>query len=543
MGRLPGVLVRSWAPIAFFIASCAEPAPEPGPIGAVADGCLVVEMPRKNLRLPDVDLRHDGSPTVRTSLLLTNPCEGELRVDGAEIESPQLTVEGPTTGTIPAGENRIIDVVWSPTSVDEVDTVLWVHTSDPVRPATRVRVRGQPIGPRIAFVHDVVDIGSPPVGCVGSGTVEVRNTGNVPLKITGVELLGPDADGFSAQTDLPVTLEPFAEAPDSVLDVVVSHPTLDAAPESIRLAFTSGDPIDPVSMATVRAAGTHNLVTDTQGALRAAHADFLYVVDRDTRDFVAWEPALIRSVDDVRQSFERRGMDYRIAVSVQDSGCVAGPDLFIDESFSASQAEASMRTMLDRHFELATHGSLTERGLARAANAIGNDATEPGGCHTYLFRPEASLGMVFLSDEPDQSPRDWKHYTDEIETAKGEPGRVVLNAIIGPPAGGCVHAAAGLGYSDATRATGGVIANLCTFGSADVALMADAVPNPRALAILTAEAVPHTIEVSIDGGRVEGGWSYMAAPSPRVVFDDDTLPTPEQPLEIRYDRVVDCPGE
>ena len=58
---------------------------------------------------------------------------------------------------------------------------------------------------------------------------------------------------------------------------------------------------------------------------------------------------------------------------------------------------------------------------------------------------------------------------------------------------------------------------------------------------LTLDPVPQTIEVKIDGVRVNVGWEYDIS-SNSVVFDNDFIPAGGSQIEIYYERLPNCEG-
>ena len=76
-----------------------------------------------------------------------------------------------------------------------------------------------------------------------------------------------------------------------------------------------------------------------------------------------------------------------------------GPNLFIDNSFSATDAIAAITTMID--YTSNYHGNSTEEAFTLFEEAI--DKALNNGCNAGLIREDARLALVGISDEREQS--------------------------------------------------------------------------------------------------------------------------------------------
>lgn len=155
------------------------------------------------------------------------------------------------------------------------------------------------------------------------------------------------------------------------------------------------------------------------------------------------------------------GVDYHIALTVEDDGCIVGADCYIDSSFSLSNAVAAFQTM-------AAFSGLSancERGFTLAEAALNPLQAGPGGCNEGFLRSDAALALVHISDEPEQSEevseQPYTYYVDLFQSLKPYADDVVINAIAGDYPTGCGAAMPGTGYYEATRATGGVFLSIC----------------------------------------------------------------------------------
>jgi len=108
----------------------------------------------------------------------------------------------------------------------------------------------------------------------------------------------------------------------------------------------------------------------------------------------------------------------------------------------------------------------TESGLAAAVTAL--DEAEPGGRNAGFRRPEASLQVVFVSDDDDASDAwldDPVAATLDVLDHEGEAADAVASALVGDVPGGCSSgrgtAQPGERYVEVAEATGGTVASIC----------------------------------------------------------------------------------
>ena len=152
-------------------------------------------------------------------------------------------------------------------------------------------------------------------------------------------------------------------------------------------------------------------------------------------------------------------------------GCVNGPDLYIDNSFSATDAIATITTMID--YTSWYHGNSTEQAFTLFEEAI-SAALNPSGCNAGLIRDDARLALVGISDEEEQSsgyssnPNYWQSYVTLFQSVKNDPDDVVIHAIGGDPRTGCTSPSSSWsnepyeGMIEAANATGGMFLSICT---------------------------------------------------------------------------------
>ena len=126
---------------------------------------------------------------------------------------------------------------------------------------------------------------------------------------------------------------------------------------------------------------------------------------------------------------------------------------------------------------------------------------EAGLSQADWLRDDASLHLVGISDEPEQSSGSYADYIAAFQALKDDPDLVTLHAIGGPLPSGCATADPYTGFYEATVATDGLFLSLCTSDwGGHLTALAEATTANLSSFPLTEWPVPDTIEVRVDGG-------------------------------------------
>ncbi len=160
-----------------------------------------------------------------------------------------------------------------------------------------------------------------------------------------------------------------------------------------------------------------------------------------------------------------------------------------------------------------------------------------GGENRFFLRKNASLEIVHMGDEDDQSPGDMTYYTNLFYSFKGQANKNLFHfhAIAGP-SGGCTDQGAGAAedcqrYQQMAQTTSGVFASVCDidFGPA----MSSIGTQAFGLAMqyfLTRNPEPNTIDVKLNATSCPQGpktWKYDA-PSNSVIFEANGTCVPQK---------------
>jgi hypothetical protein len=380
------------------------------------------------------------------------------------------------------------------------------------------------------------------IGCGAEQAYTISNLGGADLVIHDLQFATGSADfSFDPAEDANGPL-PWTLPPGGTAEVFVGYMPLDEFHDTAFLTVFSNDPVTPEVVVTANGNGTlygENLDVFEQ-ALKAS-VDVLFTLDRSGS--MSDDNALVvANFGTFINTLVGLDADYHVAVGVEDDGCVLGSDAYIDNTFSASDAESTFETMADIYLTLGTYGANTERGFSLAEAALKSENIGSGGCNEGFYREGAKLSIVHVSDEPEQSVNPYTYYVSLFQGMKADPDDVVIHAVAGDIPDGCGSASAGTGYYEATVATGGLFLSICAedWGS-HLESIAEGSVSVNDSFELTQLPVPETIEIQVDGIRTTTGWEYDASIN-SIVFDRDHIPAGGSTVEVEYSLMPDCEG-
>lgn len=390
--------------------------------------------------------------------------------------------------------------------------------------------------PSIEVEPASIDFGVVPPDCIVETEVTVRNVGDATLHLDSVTAVG---DGFTVenpeidllageQTQVTVRFSPGWEGDfDGALDVRSN----DIANPSVPVV------LDGVASSTVA-----TVETFVQGSTAI---DVLWVMDNSSS--MSQEQARV-AADIVAffGQFVDYGADYHMGVVATDivntelSGRLVGEPTFIDPSTPDGQAE------LAEALALGEEDMGDESGLRAAELALSEPLTSTDNAGFY--RTDATLAVVFLSDEPEQSEYDAQHYIDFFGGLKTDPSKLSISAIVGDEKTGCAtecdgaaeDAQPGDKYIAVAEAFSGVVASLCTcdISIALTDIGADAVALLSSFE-LSSSPVDETITVMIDASE-SSSWSYDAANN---AIDMSEPPPEGSTVTVTYAVAAECPSD
>ncbi len=387
-------------------------------------------------------------------------------------------------------------------------------------------LRADADGGELTLSPEEQDLGAVGLGCPVSTDVRVSNSGSAPLTVSGIELEGGWDEFSMPEPQLPFTLEPI----DYQDFTVTLTPTGEGLP-SVTFVVTSDDPISPERSATIHGATLDNEWADETFLVPVGpSADLIIAVDKSGNMQEHLEP-FSAAFGSFYETLLETNIDFQLAVTQADDGCINGSRVWIDNSFTSSEAEATLETMFNWGGSAASN---TERAFMLLEAALAE--TGSGGCNEGLVREEANLHLMGISDEPEQSVNSWPYY---LKLFQDYDSNVTMHAIGGPVPDGCTSATGYTNIDEAVSATGGMFMSICekdwSDGLDELALYH---LNSLGSFRLADPAVEDTISVRIDAisttaFRYESAWQA-------VVLDDSITLLGGEEVEIRYAVQPSC---
>jgi hypothetical protein len=172
--------------------------------------------------------------------------------------------------------------------------------------------------------------------------------------------------------------------------------------------------------------------------------------------------------------------------------------------------------------------------------------TAPGGCNEGFLRQDASLHVIFLTDEDDNSPgyeREgyWKDYVNPVLYLKDDPQLVRFSAIAGPVPHGCDGADPGYGYSDAVEATSGEFISICSNWDEQIEFLADASVQQAFFPLEHKPVAEDLFDIEVNEEVRESGWLYDSERQ-GIEFTKD-IPGAYDKVDIWYQALVEVEVE
>jgi hypothetical protein len=398
--------------------------------------------------------------------------------------------------------------------------------------------------------------------------VSVYNTGVVNLCIQNIELLNSQGD-FCEEvfiTDRPIADENgcIVVTRNQPADVFLVYEPGNLGEDTCELIFTSDASDQPELRVPIAGEGvsTSRQVDDfvqTSGQT----VDVLFIID-NSGSMSEEQENLDANFSQFIQGAQQFENDYQIGVVTTDmvdgseSGRLQGPRIVrrgpnVENEFGSAAS-------------VGTSGAGEEKGLEAAKAALSDplifdtgvscqsdaDCVEPdqcienvcGGQNRGFLRQNAALELVFVSDEDDFSDGSLNFYVDFFKNIKGFRNESLFhaNAIVGASNGRASNcsgsggdATAGSRYVEVAQRTNGRIYSICeeNFGGPLQEIGNQAFGLPVQF-FLTRPADPSTLDVQVDEQNRASGWMYDNA-SNSVIFDESTVPQPNQRVRIAYD--------
>jgi len=474
--------------------------------------------------------------TASRTLTLTNSGDAQLGPVVFELDDTTFEVDTSELVLLAPGESAEVEVTYLPDGVGMHDDALHIRSDDPENPVQEVALSGALSGGILAISPEVYDFGEPYIGCVLEQTITLDNVGTVGMSVTSLEYATGSADlVFDDETDLHGPL-PWLLSPEGApFTVTVRYTPTDEVPDIGYLKVHSDDPFTPTLQVSQEGGGViYGTNTDVYEQRESGPVDILFGVDKSC--------SMDDDIQNVKANFELfastlagQDSDYHIGVVVEDSGCFSGSVNYINSEMTTSAQQNAFDDMLS-----GVAGTYTEAPFQLMSNALSQSHT--GGCNEDFLRETATLALVSVSDEREQSPNGWEYYVALFQALKADNDDVIMHAIAGDMPAGCDTNEAGTGHYEATLETGGEFLSICStdFG-AHLQAIALASISANDTFELSMAPDPASISVAIDKTPVSVGWYYSGYDDGNYIsFDEGYIPAAGSTVEIAYLVKPDC---
>lgn len=517
-----------------------------------------------------------------------------FRVQGANI--PAGAEFGP-------GETLAVEVAYNPTAFDLNNGKLTVNVTDPINgnspvfcnlgaacqqnpndfrcnfdpPVCGVDIQGTAGIADIAVIPGTVDFGLVTLGCSSQvTTVTIYNTGVAPLNVSNIRLAADCSREFALRglPNFPVAVDANAPIP-----VQVIYTPADLGEDTCSMIITSdASDQEPDLLVPMRGEGTNiSRQVDVFEQVSGREVDVLFVID-GSGSMSEEQSNVANNLGRFLATAELLDNDFQIGVTHLD---IEATQNFRGRAYEAGELMGdppiltprtpSYQSEFESRVEMGATGGNREAGLEAARQALSDplitntgracsrdsDCSAPypvcststrtcGGRNAGFIREDASLEIVILSDEEDQSTATPEFYVDFFRSIKGFRNEALMHVsvIVGAninsntPAqcsSGQGEADAGRRYGVVADATNGTIGSICAsnFGPF-LQNIGNRAFGLRVEFFLSRAAEPATVEVRVNGQRRNSGWTFDAQTN-SVVFGRNDVPQPGDTIEVEYE--------
>ena len=436
------------------------------------------------------------------------------------------------------GEGVQIDVYYEPETYESNGGLINVVSNDDETPEIEVLIVGKGDAPVMVVTPESVDYGTISMGCDNEERITIRNEGNLPLTVESVsQMVTQPVDILMEFGSLPPP--PWILQPNQEVDFLVSYIPDDTGLDDSAITVKGNDPQTPEVQVVQFGEGVfEQWITQTHIQEEVPFLDIIFVID-NSGSMSMFQHELANQMSAFMNVFTLSGADYHLGFITTDEGFFTGSGsvFWIDNTF-ATPVDWAQGVIAN----ISIGGAGIEKGIRFAKEVLENtDPVKGAAPGTPFWRTDATLVIIYVSDEPDFSEGSWTNYTSFFDTIKPSVDMTRHFAVIGDPPSGCIWQSpwgaravgAGNGYYQMTQRYSGDWYSICApdWGS-QMQDLADTVTTHRSFALDEDDPIEETIMVTVNGQSATG-WSYDSSTN-SIIFDDNSIPEPNQTIIIEY---------
>ena len=486
---------------------------------------------------PDsIDFGHlvSGVESGQATFAVINAGDEELIISHPELVSQngrfRLDENLEENYTILPGETQEFSVYYDPVTYETNIAFVRFVTNDEDESQYELQISGNGDAPVLSVTPEVFDYGQISIGCDNEERITIRNNGNIELIIHNVtQMVTQPPDIIMEMGALP--LPPWNLSPGQELDFLVSYIPVDISYDESVIRIESNDPVLPlVEVVQYGEGDVEHWHNQTHVQEEVSLLDVLFVVD-NSGSMNIFQQELGNQMNMFMNVFDSSGADYHLAVITTDEARFRQYDGY---SWIDKTHNDPVQWMQNVISSIGIRGSGFEKGIEMAKYALEGDAA-PG---TDYNREDATLVIIYVSDEPDHSQGSYNSYLSFFDNFKFSPNLMRQFAVIGDYPSGCNFPylnrtrgiAFGGGYYEMTQRYNGDWYSICaTDWGQQMQNLANTVTTRRVFDIEQSDPIVNTISVTVNG-QTDINWTYDNINN-AVVFDANYVQAPGQTIE------------
>lgn len=474
-----------------------------------------------------------GTETGHETFTIINTGDEDLIIFAPELVSgnTRYAIDSFTeeTITIAGGELLEVNVWYNPETFETNGAYVSVEGNDETNPDTKVLLTGAGDAPVIDVSPSFFDYGDISIGCDNEERITIRNSGNQDLIVDSVtQMVTQPVDILMEMGSLPPL--PWTILPGQEVDFLVSYIPTDIGADASDIEIVSNDPVTgSVEVSQEGTGDVEQWYQDVHIQEEIPIVDVLWVID-NSGSMNMFQNHLSANVSSFMSVFVNSGADYHMTVITTDS---------YDFTTMIDSYTANAEAILSNLVMTGIMGSGWETGLHQSYLSLQNPLyAGPGG---NFFRDDATLVVIYVSDEPDYSPLapgDYLSFFDQIKPQ----GMFVPYGVIGDYPSGCQYttqsgqlrnAQFGGGYYEVINHYGGQWYSICAQDwGVQLQDLAGEVTSRRTFELSERDPMETTIEVRVNG-QISTDWTYNEDDN-TVVFNDGHIPREGQTITIDF---------
>tara|TARA_Y100000593_G_scaffold71742_1_gene131759 strand:- start:1279 stop:2796 length:1518 start_codon:yes stop_codon:yes gene_type:complete len=445
---------------------------------------------------------------------------GNIRFAIDQYEQEEYVIAG--------GDLLEVNVYYTPETYETNGGYISVVGNDEENPSVDVLLMGGGDAPVMTVSPIDFDYGEISIGCDNEERITVRNDGNQDLEIYSVtQMVTQPVDILMEMGSLPEP--PWTIVPGNELDFLVSYIPTDIGADSSQIEIAGNDPALPSVITEQYGDGdVEQWFTQTWQQEEIPVLDVLWVID-NSGSMNVFQQNLATNIGSFMSAFTATGADYNMAVITTDRWTFT--TILTPQTPNVEQELSNLVVT-------GIMGSGMERGIQMSYQSLSSaTAAGPGG---MFFRADATLIVIYVSDEQDWSSPGWSSYINFFDNIKPV-GQFIPYGVIADTPSGCTYTyngyprtlQPGWGYWDLIDYYGGSWYSICaTDWGVQLQDLAGEVTGRRMFELDEPDPIETTIEVTVNG-QVTTDWTYDSGVN-AVVFNEGHVPEEGQTIEINY---------